>query len=280
MTRDQIVTEAVASSTNPKKRHLIIGIGVMFVLSLIAVAFGAVYVYKSLERSAVEGADLAQQVQAACNDNISNTDDLADLCDQADTVVENAPSAVVQGTPGADGEDGEDGRDGQDGDDGEPGLPPTDVQIEAAVIRYCEEGLCNGEDGQSATASDVEAAVALYCNANGECRGPGGSDGSTGSTGATGAQGPPASAEQIAAAVVNYCGTRNECRGPVGPTGNTGSAGPPGRGIASIACSTLGMTTFQITYSDGTIEEIECTSEPIFPDPEPTDPAPSEGVTP
>lgn len=272
----EIVKAASADGKNPWARRLLLGLIAAFLVFFIGGGIAVYYVYNYLQDYASQGANLAQRVQEACADDAANTDGLDDLCNEADTVVDNAPSVVIPGPQGEPGEDGEDGRDGSDGANGSSGTTPSANQIELAVLRYCNEGLCQGpqgENGRSATATDVQAAVELYCDANGECRGEGGA---TGSSGSQGIPGPPPSAEQVAAAVVSYCSTRNECRGPTGAAGAPGAAGAAGRGIEGIACEATGATSFIITYTDGTSEEIECTPEPLFP----IDPDPTEEVTP
>lgn len=267
-TQEEIARNAIESSVNTRLRRitriLVIAMLVMFVITLVL----GYFVFRNYQASVEQGTTLAQEVQVACEDPSRVTSGLGDLCAQADEVVEDSP-ITIEGPAGPSGEPGDDGEEGPRG----PG--PTAEQVEVAVTRYCAEGRCQGDDGQSATPEDVQVAVSLYCNANGQCRGQDGADGATGQDGAPGDQGPPPSADQVAAAVVAYCSTRNECRGA---TGAQGSPGDDGRGIVSVACEAMDVTTFVITYTDGTTQEVTCTTEPGTPEP-PVEPDPTSPAT-
>ena len=97
--------------------------------------------------------------------------------------------------------------------------------------------------------------------------GPAGATGATGATGDTGPRGPR-----------GYPGPTGPV-GPMGPAGATGAKGETGpkgepgqdgkdgadgkdgqdgRGIASVSCDGPALTTFTITYTDGTTQTVSC----------------------
>lgn len=227
-TKPQIVDDAVQESTRGKTRTLLLALLALCLASLIFSGWAAYQAYKPVQEQAQAGTDLAAQVKQACADPKLNTSDLKDLCDDADSVVDNKPDAV----------EGPQGDEGDPGAPGEPGPPPSAAQVANAVALYCApRDACTGpkgDPGASVTQAQVAEAVATYCNARGECRGPEGATGATGQDGAQGTQGepgakgeqgPPPSEAQIADAVSNYCSTGNHCQGPKGDTGDPGPTG-------------------------------------------------------
>lgn len=214
-TKDTIIEESIASSHNPKSRILIVGLFVLLIGLLLAMALSGLALYNSLHGAAGKGVDLATQVQLACQ-HPKKSDQLKNLCHKADQVVDNSP--VAPSSPGPSGAQGEQG----------PG--PSDYQVSQAVAAFCATNGCTGP-GPSAT--QVAQAVTLYCDQNGQCRGPVGGDGSPGSPGATGApgenatgapgpQGPPPTDDQIQSAVATYCDNHDNCQGPKGDDGKPG----------------------------------------------------------
>lgn len=262
----QIVESSVRESKDPFRRKVLVILAVALAACIVIAAAASLYIYDALNQQAEDGLSLAEEVQTACADPDVDTAELGGLCNSADDVVESKPEFV-------EGPQGPEGPAGKQGQQGIQGPPPSAAQVANAVSLYCSSGRC---DGDNATESQVRTAVASYCNDRGECRGPAGADGRAGSDGgpgqpgadgADGEPGPGPSASQVEAAVQAYCSTRNGCRGPQGEVGETGPAGPegqrgpvgePGRGITSIACSGLPPQSFTITYSDGTVETIEC----------------------
>lgn len=218
--KETLIEEAVRSSKMPRARRLIIALALIaLALALVALYFFWVS-YSGQKSQADAGTNLAEQVRAACLDPTRVTDELEDLCDDAEEVVKSAPAPA-----------------GPQGEVGPPGPPPSDSQVASAVALYCEGGRC---DGRSVTPSQVAEAVAAYCNARGECRGPGGEDGSDGQDGATGDRGepgPPPTAEQISSAVSTYCSAQpgGSCQGPTGPAGPQG--GPGVVNITQVGCN-------------------------------------------
>jgi hypothetical protein len=102
-----------------------------------------------------------------------------------------------------------------------------------------------------------------------------GKDGADGEDGrdstVPGPQGPGATDEQVAAQVAAYCSARNDCTPPTPKDGTNGKDGEPGRGIASIGC-TSGLTpqTYTVVYTDGTTQDFTCGElPPIEPTPTP-----------
>lgn len=135
--KQQFIQETMDESRGIKNHRGRIGIIVAVAIALLCLGagiIGGVILYKNTLDTAQQGTDLAQQVQIACNDNEVNTTELDALCNQADDVVESAPSAA-QGDPGERGETGETGSTGSSGATGPPGPtgPPgtdgTDGQI-------------------------------------------------------------------------------------------------------------------------------------------------------
>lgn len=210
-TRDRIVAEAVQSSKDRGGRRL------MFILAVLLLAFATYTIWsfqqfadnkdKKIETNqaqAAQGKSLAEEVREACQSSSVDTSQLGDLCKSANAVIEAVPGPA--GDPGPKGQQGE------------SGPPPSDSQVSRAVASYCSGGRCSGKN---VTAAQVSAAVASYCNANGQCKGPSGSDGvdgksgtdgSTGAKGDPGDPGPPPSDEQIATAVAAYCASNNGCK--------------------------------------------------------------------
>lgn len=255
-TRDRIVAEAVSSSKDRGGRRL------MFILAVLLLMFATYTVWsfqqfadnknKKIDTSqaqAQDGRNLAKQVQEACQSSKVDTSDLGNLCNKAQDVIESVPGPA--------------GEPGPKGLQGESGPPPSASQVSRAVAAYCAGGRCTGK---SATIAQVSAAVASYCNANGQCRGPSGTDGAAGQagakgdTGATGDPGPPPSDEQIASAVTAYCAGHNDCTPDAIPPDGVVTEGtcelfftpvegqPVGKVSGTITLTvTQGTTTRQIT---------------------------------
>lgn len=298
MNHDEIVEASVLDSKATGSRRTLLIIAVVAAFLLLAAGAASTYAYIAIRGSAQEGVNLAQQIRAACAEPGIKTDDIQDLCDEADNVVESAPEVVQgapgpTGSPGSPGPSGLPGQSGEPGEPGEPGPPPSNAQVSRAVALYCSGGQCDGDD---ATITQVRAAVALYCDNRGQCRGPQGATGAagedgqdgspgvpgeTGAPGAVGQRGPGPTDSQVEQAVNQYCSTRNNCRGPQGetgapgapgepgapglqgPPGDPGAQGPAGRGIASIACASEDADeVFTITYTDGTVETVACQPAP------------------
>lgn len=231
-TRDRIIGDAVASSKDVFNRRILVGLGIIALVSLLVALTASVIAYRTVQQAAQDGQDLAGQIQAECEDPNGEVSPGATLCAESQELIDNAPPAVEKGDPGEPGVPGAPGSPGPQGPQGVPGQAAPMIsatQVLGAVATYCAtRNECKGED---ATPTQVVRAVALYCNARGECAGPVGAAGRPGQDGATGAQGEPgesATPEQIADAVAAYCSTRNECRGPAGPQGETGQTGETG----------------------------------------------------
>jgi len=221
--KGQIIEESAASAKSSRGRWILTALILICLVSLLFSGWAAYQAYKPVREQAQAGTDLAQQVKEACKDPKLNTADLRELCEDANSVVENKPEAVQgpQGDPGV---------------PGERGPAPSDAQVANAVALYCAtRDNCTGPKGNNASAAQVAEAVASYCNSRGECRGPEGAAGSPGQDGAQGIQGEPGGQgptgeqgvqgpgptdDQVATAVANYCSTRDGCRGPKGDTGD------------------------------------------------------------
>lgn len=237
MTAKEELIEDSVNVKSPKDRRLLLVIALASASLFILCGIAAYLAYTAISDQAAKGKTLADQVREACADPRLNTEEMQDICKQAEEVAsEPIPSNPLQGAKG------------------DPGPPPSDAQVARAVASYCISHTCRGASGQNATQAQVRNAIAMYCNARGECIGPegtAGKNGQDGQNGKDGAQGPPPSAQQVADAVKEYCSTRNECQGPAGANG------APGRGIQTVAC-TQGSASFTITYTDGTTETVEC----------------------
>lgn len=230
-TKDEILQEGQAVKSKHDRRLLYV-ILLMMCMCMVVMIFFALKVYSAVKGTAEAGADLADQVKAACENPTVNVPPEID-CGKADDLISEAPTSVK----------------GDKGDQGEPGPPPSDAQVALAVASYCAGGAC---DGENATQAQVSAAVAQYCNSRGQCRGPDGDKGDTGDTGATGEQGPPPSDAQVASAVAAYCSTRNDCRGPAGEPGKPGQDGSPGDVVTGGSCEFDGVGSLQITIQTAT----------------------------
>lgn len=189
-----IVQHAVANRADRRLRMVVVGLVVILATSLVGIAGSVMYALDQREKAAEAGVSLAERIQDACNAPPADRPPIVledpGLCNDADDVVDEAPSTVVEGptgpqgpggptgpqgpagTPGEDGEDGERGRPGREGPPGERG-PAGEAGARGPV----------GEAGQP------------------------GEPGPQGQTGPTGPQGPV---------------------GPTGPQGPRGDTGPQG----------------------------------------------------
>ena len=252
---EEIKHEAAAEGRDPKTRHLLLALSTLAAISAIVAVWAGWSAWHSAHQDAQAGADLAAQVQAACDDNIPDTPQITRLCAQAKDVTEQVGPAGPQGDQGL---------------PGPQGPPPSDAQVANAVALYCSSGRCEGPAGRSVTEAEVAQAVAIYCNNRGECRGPAGSDGTDGATGATGPQGPPPSDEQVLSAVQTYCSNHNDCQGPTGPAGPEGPKGETGVVDVKDNCDPAPdgdyISNVNSTYdADTKTITITCDYKPIIP---------------
>jgi hypothetical protein len=211
---DDMKDESAQKAKDPQTRRLLVGLGVLWLLTLaalFAIAWNAYFSEKAKART------LAQQIAYACENNTFgpglDQEDETRLCENADKVIENddIPEGIPgpegdpgppgpPGSPGDDGEDGSNGRPGPEGDKGPPG-----------------PGGEPGRDGNPGPPGD---------DGSPGDNGPPGSDGTPGTDGKDGAAGEPGS------------------QGPPGPQGETGPAGPQGP---------PGVTNVTTTGCDGPI---------------------------
>lgn len=214
MRKDEEIVETSAIEGKDKgSRHLIVGLAIALLLSLGILIWALIGWGQDKDEQANAGANLAAEVQAACDDaTLKKELNGLGLCDSADKAAE-----VIQ--------------EGPQGKTGETGPPPTAAQVLLAVQSYCGGGACTPS---GPTQGQVNAAVARFCSGD-QCQGLPGEDatgepgedatgepgpgGATGPAGPEGQQGPGPSAEQIKAAVNTYCGENNNCQGPSGPAG-------------------------------------------------------------
>lgn len=190
-----IVNDAVESSPDHKTRKIILVLACLALLGFI-VAFVAGWIAWSEKQQQVNaGANLAEQVELACENDELNTDDLERLCQQASDVDEKIDSVEVPGIPGIQGPRGEQGFTGPQGPMGPIG-----------PRGYTGKDGPDGKDG----AKGSDGAVGL----SGEDGMPG-DPGSPGDQGDQGPPGPPGS------------DGRDGAEGPEGPRGEQGDAGYP-----------------------------------------------------
>jgi hypothetical protein len=145
---------------------------------------------------------------------------------------------------------------------GERGPGPTEAQVSAAVVSYCESHQCKGADGRTPSPDDVAKAVLAYCT-GGTCKGKDGApapavtpeelgiavatycaDGRC--VGPAGLPGPAPTPEEIATAVANYC-ANGACKGEDGVDGEKGEKGDP---------------PSSITFTNGPMAGYTCTQDP------------------
>lgn len=175
-----------------------------------------------------------------------------------------------QGIPGQKGETGEPGPEGEPGEDGEPGAtgaqgPQGDQGIRGVPGEKGDVGE-TGADGSQGPVGPTGAD-----GASGS-RGEPGAPGSRGETGATGQQGPQgATGERGPEGERGPAGEKGE-KGEKGADGADGEDGADGRGVASMVCGDDGR--WDVTYTDGEVEDGGVCREVQAedPEPEPTDP--------
>lgn len=262
VSEDQVHTiteEAARGAKRSTARKVVLGLTVAcLVFMVLTIVLAWKLLYKPTQQQAQAGTDLAALVQQSCEDPKQDTATLKRLCENADTVVSEAPNTVQ----------------GPKGDAGEIGPAPSDAAVANAVALYCSErGACRGNRGDSVTQAQVAEAVASYCDANGSCRGLGGAAGSAGQDGAAGTQGERGetgsgpSDQQVASAVASYCSTRNDCQGPAGTKGEPGQDGQdgsPGDTVDGGSCEFTGIGTVTITIQTSTgPTTFECVGSPL-----------------
>ena len=236
------------------------------------------------ERAAVgvaqEKQDQARSVSDLCESGEidQDTERGKRVCEEAQESATQDPEEVVQGAAGPQGATGERGPQGLPGQPGETGPPGADGADGAPGANgeagpKGDQGLRGmpgekgavgsaGQDGSSGPAGPA---------------GPGGEDGGPGEPGAAGAPGPrgePGSAgPQGPTGERGPAGAAGE-RGPAGPAGADGKDGADGRGIASLVCAEDGR--WDVTYTDGAVEDGGVCREVEEPEPEPTEPTEPE----
>jgi hypothetical protein len=202
------------------KEHLrAAGKAVPFVLVMIILAVGAIWILNQLEAGAQERATQHAEIVAL----------------QAGLQEANA-RLEAQGEQPVDVPVVETG-------DEPPVVPiaPTQEQILAAFDVWCDLRSCRGDDGDDAppmTRAQIFAGFTAWCSTDPRCVGKDGSDSTV--------PGPPGRAptpEEILAAVEVVCAD-GAC------DGEDGTNGKDGRGIADTECHTTG--DWIITYDDGT----------------------------
>jgi len=201
-TRDELVHTAAQEGKDHQSRRLLFLLGLVTLLSLIAVVIGGYLLWNEKQRQALAGKDLAIQVQQACTDPERQLQ-LGSLCAKAEKVEQQIKEGP-QGPPGIQGPQGPPGVDGRDGVDGQTGLPGT-----------------NGKNGLN---------------------------GKDGDTGPMGPAGPPGA------------DGKDGVDGKNGTDGKDGTNGTDGRGISSVQCDGTPTTKFTIFYTDGTQQQVECTT--------------------
>lgn len=200
--------------------------------ALIAVALLGLLVWNawasqdSAEEAHAQTHGLATQVQAACaaGGAAERELDAIGACDDADQAARGV--AVANSAPIVE--------------------PATDGQVRAAVADYLTAH--PPADGHTPTQAEVDAAVVRYCEANG-CKGEDGKDGKDGTSGADGANGADATDDQVAAQVAAYCAADpSPCVGTPGPAGPSGPPGPPGPALDEYYVSRPGTLGATVTY--------------------------------
>ena len=229
-----------------RRRNMLI-----WLLAVLAIAFGVVCLYLAMDNSRLAAANraygqtqqqekqsLAEEFDAACKSADFPTSPVgSNICRKAEQVAAE-PGDAMAGPPGErglQGERGERGFPGLTGPEGPPG-PRGDKGDKGDM------GLAGllGLAGPSGPPGPL---------------GPVGPMGPVGQTGATGAQGEPG-----ATGPEGPAGADSTVPGPQGPQG---PQGPEGRGFQSAYCEGNGRWT--ITYTDGAIEDGGQCRETITP---------------
>lgn len=227
MTEKEIVRESVGTSRYLRGRLVLLLLGIMLVISLTVAGVASFIAYKTVQQQAVSATSFAERVKLACEDPSQNqTPEIRRLCGEAEQVVEQAPTTIIEGTQGPRGPQGLQGARGERGPQGDTGpIGPRGPR---------------GNQGRTGEA------------------GTQGAQGDTGSTGSTGSQG-----EQGNRGPQGEQGPQGE-RGPQGQQGErgaTGERGPAGADAPRIvdlrfegdatSCSLV------VTMSDDTVYNVE-----------------------
>lgn len=191
-------------------------------LSMFALTLAIIAVIQSNHRVDVKTAQVNAAVGAATSANASLS--AAGLPTVQVPTSAAAPTATVTIT-------------GPQGSAGNTGPGPTDAQVAAAVVAFCEFHSCSSPP----TSSDVASAVAAYCASHSGCVGP---------AGPQGASGKDATTDQIAASVQAYCAANNACQGPAGVQGPPGATGPEIPSFTFTIHGALGDTTYICSAPD------------------------------
>jgi hypothetical protein len=214
-------------------------LGVMAVVLLGVLTWSVFSSKDAADQAVTQTLTLAQQVTAACDAGGAAERELDSIgaCTQAEAaaqgVASGQPAPVVQAASD------EQVRDAVarylDAHPPADGHTPSEADVDAAVVRYCQANACRGEDGvdgvdgqdgADVTDDQVAAEVATYCAANNDCR---------------------PTQDEINEGVRLYCSSQpSPCVGPQGPEGQPGPVLPEyyttrpnalGTGTVTLHCS-------------------------------------------